>query len=93
MTLGKTVGHGHNDHYELVLHGKGRLLYPDLNVIQYEPTYLGWTHEGIGHSTLLVDHQSPASGEFTTIHDFTPEVKFFAISGGASKTSSRPAAC
>jgi len=85
VTLGKTVGHGHNDHYELVLHGKGRLLYPDLNVIQYEPTYLGWTHEGIGHSTLLVDHQSPASNEFTTSHDFTPEVKFFAISGGAFK--------
>lgn len=85
VTLGKTVGHGHNDHYELVLHGKGRLLYPDLNVIQYEPTYLSWTHEGIGHSTLLVDHQSPASGDFTTSQDFTPEVKFFAISGSAFK--------
>ncbi|HXJ74542.1 MAG TPA: hypothetical protein VNM37_16945, partial [Candidatus Dormibacteraeota bacterium] len=85
VTLGKTVGHGHNDHYELVLHGKGRLLYPDLNVIQYEPTYLSWTHEGIGHSTLLVDHQSPASGDFTTSHDFTPEVKFFAITGSAFK--------
>ena len=85
VTLGKMVGHGHNDHYELVLHGKGRLLYPDLNVIQYEPTYLSWTREGIGHSTLLVDHQSPASGEFTTSHDFTPEVKFFAINGSAFK--------
>ncbi len=68
-----------------MLHGKGRLLYPDLNVIQYEPTYLSWTREGIGHSTLLVDHQSPASGDFTTSHDFTPEVKFFALSGSAFK--------
>jgi len=41
VTLGKAVGHGHNDHYELVLHGKGRLLYPDLNVIQYEPPMPG----------------------------------------------------
>ena len=85
VTLGKALGHGHNDHYQLVLHGKGRLLYPDLNVIQYEPTYLGWTREGIGHSTLLVDHQSPASGDFTTSHDFSPEVKFFALTGSAFK--------
>ena len=85
VMLGKAVGHGHQDHYGLVLHGKGRLLYPDLNVIQYEPTYLSWTHEGIGHSTLLVDHQSPASGDYTTSQDFAPEVKFFAITGSAYK--------
>ena len=63
---GQLVGHGHKDYYSLILHGKGRLLYPDLNVIQYEPTYLNWTHEGIAHNTLVVDHQSPTPGPFTT---------------------------
>ena len=81
MMLGNLVGHGHRDHYSLVLHGKGRLLYPDLNVIQYEPTYLNWTREGIAHSTLLVDHQSPAPAPFTTKQEFAGPVKFFAISG------------
>jgi hypothetical protein len=83
LRLGTAVGHGHEDYYSLILHGKGRLLYPDLNVIQYEPTYLNWTHEGIAHNTLLVDHQSPRPGKFTTRQDFSSEVKFFAVSGSA----------
>jgi hypothetical protein len=83
VMLGKWVGHGHSDDYSLILHGKGRLLYPDLNVIQYEPSYLNWTHEGIAHNTLLVDHQSPAHGPFTTRHDFDEDVKHFAIAGTA----------
>ncbi|GBD35127.1 hypothetical protein HRbin36_00231 [bacterium HR36] len=83
IRLGRAIGHGHEDYYSLILHGKGRLLYPDLNVIQYEPTYLNWTHEGIAHNTLLVDYQSPRPGPFTTQHEFTPEVKYFAIRGQA----------
>ncbi|MGB2824165.1 MAG: alginate lyase family protein, partial [Phycisphaerae bacterium] len=83
VMLGKPIGHGHNDFYSLVLHGKGRLLYPDLNVIQYEPTYLRWTREGIAHSTLLVDHESPRGGPFTTRHEFTDDVKFLALRGSA----------
>ncbi len=63
--------------------GKGRLLYPDLELITYEPTWLNWTHEGIAHNTLLVDRQSPRPGPVTTRHDFTPEAKFFAVSGSA----------
>ena len=78
---GKLVGHGHKDYYSLSLHGKGRLLYPDLNVIQYEPTYLNWTHEGIAHNTLVVDHQSASPGPFTTRHEFQDVVKYFSISG------------
>jgi len=85
VMLGKPVGHGHNDFYSLVLHGKGRLLYPDINVIQYEPTHLRWTHEGICHSTLLVDRQSPEDGPFTTRQEFGPDLKFFAIEGSAFK--------
>jgi hypothetical protein len=83
MRLGASVGHGHDDYYSLILHGKGRLLYPDVNVIQYEPTYLNWTHEGIAHSTLLIDGESPHAGEFAMRNDFTPEAKFFAASGSA----------
>jgi hypothetical protein len=80
---GKSIGHGHKDYYGLILHGKGRLLYPDLNVTQYEATYVNWTREGIGHNTLLVDHQSPSPGAFTTKHDFQSPVNYFAISGSA----------
>ncbi len=83
LRLGALTGHGHKDYFHLILHGKGRLLYPDLNVIQYEPTYLNWTHEGIAHNTLLVDQRSPSPGPFTTRQDFTPEAKFFAVRGSA----------
>src|SRR2546422_815622 len=83
LRLGASVGHGHNDYFSLILHGKGRLLYPDLNVIQYEPRWLNWTAEGIAHSTLLIDNESPRPGKQSTRHDFTPEVKFFAIEGSA----------
>jgi hypothetical protein len=83
LRLGSAIGHGHKDYFHLILHGKGRLLYPDLELITYEPTYLNWTHEGIAHNTLLVDHQSPRPGRFTTRHDFTAEAKFFAITGSA----------
>ena len=83
LRLGASVGHGHNDYFSLILHGKGRLLYPDLNVIQYEPRWLNWTAEGIGHSTLLIDYESPSPGKQATRHDFTPEVKFFAVEGSA----------
>jgi hypothetical protein len=83
VMLGKWLGHGHSDDYSLILHGKGRLLYPDLNVIQYESPYLNWTHEGIAHNTLLVDHQSPSHGPFTTKHDLNEDVKYFAIAGSA----------
>lgn len=81
--LGKWLSHGHSDDYSLILHGKGRLLYPDLNVIQYEPSYLNWTHEGIAHNTLLVDHQSPSHGPFTTRQDLGADVKYFSVTGSA----------
>jgi hypothetical protein len=83
LRLGALVGHGHKDYFHLILHGKGRLLYPDLNVIQYESTALNWTREGIAHNTLLVDHESPRPGPFTTRQDFSPEAKFFALTGSA----------
>ena len=83
LRLGEAIGHGHKDYFSLVLHGKGRLLYPDVNVIQYEPNYLNWTHEGIAHSTLMVDHQSPRPGNCEMRHDFTSEAKFFAVTGSA----------
>jgi hypothetical protein len=89
LRLGTSVGHGHDDYFSLILHGKGRPLYPDINVIQYEPRWLNWTAEGIGHSTLLIDHESPAPGKQTTRHEFTPEVKFFAILGCAFERSAQ----
>jgi hypothetical protein len=89
LRLGTSVGHGHQDYFSLILHGKGRLLYPDLNVIQYEPRWLNWTAEGIGHSTLLIDNESPSPGKHATRHDFAPEVKFFAVEGSAFERSTQ----
>lgn len=89
VRLGTSVGHGHDDYFSLILHGKGRLLYPDINVIQYEPRWLNWTAEGIGHSTLLIDHESPSPGKQNTRHDFTPEVKFFSVEGSAFDNSTQ----
>jgi hypothetical protein len=89
LRLGTSVGHGHEDYFSLILHGKGRLLYPDLNVIQYEPRWLNWTADGIGHSTLLIDHESPSPGKHATRHDFAPEVKFLAVEGSAFERSAQ----
>src|SRR5437764_12005236 len=89
LRLGTSVGHGHDDYFSLIQHGEGRLLYPDLNVIQYEPRWLNWTAEGIGHSTLLIDRESPSPGKHATRHDFTPEVKFFAVEGSAFERSTQ----
>jgi hypothetical protein len=89
LRLGTSVGHGHLDYFSLILHGKGRLLYPDLNVIQYEPRWLNWTAEGIGHSTLLIDSESPSPGKQATRHDFAPEVKFFSVEGSAFERSTQ----
>src|SRR5262249_32977247 len=83
VRLGAAVGHGHKDYFQLMLHGKGRLLYPALTVVNYEPTFLNWNNEGINANTLLVDRQSPRPGPCTTRHDFTPEAKFFAVTGSA----------
>jgi hypothetical protein len=87
LRLGTSVGHGHSDYFSLILHGKGRLLYPDLNVVQYEPRWLNWTAEGIAHSTLLIDSDSPSPGKQATRHDFTPDVKFLAVEGSAFERS------
>jgi parallel beta-helix repeat protein len=89
LRLGNRIGHGHEDYFSLILHAKGKLLYPDLNVIQYEPRWMNWTAEGIGHSTLLIDHESPAPGKHTTRQDFAPEAKFFAIDGTAFDRSTQ----
>jgi hypothetical protein len=81
LRLGSAIGHGHRDYFHLLLHGKGRLLYPDLQLVTYEPTYLSWTREGVAHNTLLVDGQSPRPCSCTTRQNFTPEAKFVAITG------------
>jgi len=81
VRTGKAIPHGHNDFFSLILHGKGRVLLPDVNVIQYESSFLNWTHEGIAHNTLLVDRASPSPCDAATRHEFSPEVKFFAVTG------------
>jgi hypothetical protein len=81
LRLSTSLGHGHNDSFHLLLHGKGRLLYPTIQLIQYEPNYVNWTREGHSCNTLLVDHQTPHASPCTTRHDFASEAKFFAVTG------------
>ena len=74
--------HRHCDDYQIVLHGQGRLLYPDLNVWNYEDDKaVGWTHRSIAHNTLAVDGASNVPAPYTERHDFSPEVKFIAAQG------------
>lgn len=74
--------HRHCDDYQIVLHGHGRLLYPDLNTWNYEDDKtLGWTHRSIAHNTLVVDGASNVPARYTQRHDFSPEVKFVAAQG------------
>jgi hypothetical protein len=74
--------HRHCDDYQIVLHGQGRLLYPDLNTWNYEnDKEIGWTHRSIAHNTLVVDGASNVAAPYTARHDFSPEVKFVAARG------------
>jgi hypothetical protein len=74
--------HRHCDDYQIILHGQGRLLYPDLNTWNYEnDKELGWTHRSIAHNTLVVDGASNVAAPYTARHDFSPEVKFVAARG------------
>lgn len=74
----KWYGHDHRDKLSINLHGAGRLLYPDLNCVQYESNNVHWTRNGIAHNTLLIDRQDPADAPYRFRHEFAPEVKFLA---------------
>jgi len=78
--MGRNYGHDHRDKFQLLLWGRGRLLYPDWNAQQYEPMEYGWTRNAWAHSTLVVDESNPKGGSSTERHDFGAEaqVKFLA---------------
>ncbi len=79
--MSQGYGHDHRDKFAIMLHGAGRLLYPDYNAIQYESSSVGWTRHSCSHSTLIVDEQDTNNAEPTGIrHEFTPEVKYLATS-------------
>ena len=79
LVMNRWYGHGHRDRLHLMFHANGRLLYPDLNVIQYEPPHVGWTTAGIGHNLVLVARQGPWGGPQTIRRVLSPEVKFVAV--------------
>ncbi|MDP6631487.1 MAG: hypothetical protein QGH42_03930 [Kiritimatiellia bacterium] len=79
----RNYGHDHHDKFSIMLHGAGRLLYPDFNAIQYENPAIGWTHNTVAHSTMMVDEEDAADAPFTVRHAFTPDVKFVATSSGS----------
>ncbi len=76
--MARGYGHDHRDKLEIVMHAGGRLLYPDLNCIQYESPSINWTANSVAHNTLVVDRGKTANAPFTYRHEFTPEVKFLA---------------
>ena len=76
--MARGYGHDHRDKMMIVMHAGGRLLYPDLNCIQYEPPSINWTASSVAHNTLVVDRGKTANAPFTYRHEFTPEVKFLA---------------
>lgn len=76
--MGRNYGHDHRDKLELLLWGRGRLLYPDWNAQQYEPMEYGWTRNAWAHNTLVVDESNPKGGRSTEWHDFNVDVKFLA---------------
>jgi hypothetical protein len=78
--MGRNYGHDHRDKFELLLWGRGRLLYPDWNAQQYEPMEFGWTRNAWAHNTLVVDESNPKGGSSTERHDFNIDVKFLATS-------------
>lgn len=76
--MARGYGHDHRDKMMIILHAGGRLLYPDMNCIQYEPPSINWTANSVAHNTLVVDRGKTANAPCTYRHDFTPEVKFLA---------------
>jgi hypothetical protein len=76
--MARGYGHDHRDKMEIVMHAGGRLLYPDLNCIQYEPPSINWTASSVAHNTLVVDRGKTANAPFAYRHEFTPDVKFLA---------------
>jgi len=79
--MSQGYGHDHRDKFTIMLHGAGRLFYPDYNPIQYENPSIGWTRNSPCHNTLIVDEQETANATPTGIrHEFAPEAKFLATS-------------
>lgn len=76
--MGRGYGLDHRDKMMIILHAGGRLLYPDMNCIQYEPPSINWTPNTVAHGTLVVDRGKTANAPYTHRHEFTPEVKFLA---------------
>jgi hypothetical protein len=81
QVMSQGYGHDHRDKFAITLHGAGRLLYPDYNAVQYENPAVGWTRNSVAHNTLVVDEAETRNASPSGVrHDFTPGVKFLAIS-------------
>ncbi|MCJ8330045.1 MAG: hypothetical protein HRT89_21385, partial [Lentisphaeria bacterium] len=75
--------HAHNEDYQITYHDKGRIFYPDIDVIQYERDHeVGWTHRSIAHNTLVVDGGN-MNNKSKYIHksDFNKDVKYIIAYG------------
>ncbi len=76
--MSRGYGHDHRDKMMIIMHAGGRLLYPDMNCIQYESPSINWTANTVAHNTLVVDCGKTANSPYTYRHEFNPEVKFLA---------------
>lgn len=73
---------GHLGDPSLMLHGAGRLLFPQFLTTQYEDQMTtGWDMRRISRNTITVDGKDGAPFTSTWRHAFAPEVKFVSIRG------------
>lgn len=76
--MSRGYGHDHRDKLMIIMHAGGRLLYPDMNCIQYEAPSINWTANTVAHNTLVVDCGKTANSPYKYRHEFNNEVKFLA---------------
>ncbi|MCJ8331516.1 MAG: hypothetical protein HRT89_23275, partial [Lentisphaeria bacterium] len=83
LMLGAFRSHRNCDEYSMALHAKGRMIYPDIDVMQYEnDKKWGWTHRTIAHNSLTVDGANMRRAKYNTRHLFNDAVKIVAVDGG-----------
>lgn len=71
---------GHLADPMLMLHGAGRLLYPEWCATQYEmPGAIGWTMRRLSANTMVIDGKDGLYSYTTYRHGYHPEVKFVSM--------------
>ena len=80
LAHGSESSRGHVADPFILLHGKGRLLYPEWLQKQYEHGgKVGWNMQRVSKNTMMIDGRTGTVGYSTSRHSYDPEVKFVSI--------------